>query len=39
MNCIDTHAHVFSVQDHSIETARYTPNYDASVQGFISHLD
>lgn len=39
MNCIDTHAHVFSVQDHSIETARYTPNYDATVQSFISHLD
>ncbi|EMK0757286.1 amidohydrolase family protein [Acinetobacter baumannii] len=39
MNCIDTHAHVFSTQDHSIETARYAPDYDATVQSFISHLD
>jgi predicted TIM-barrel fold metal-dependent hydrolase len=39
MNCIDTHAHVFSTQDHSIETARYAPTYDATVQSFISHLD
>ncbi|MDU5864910.1 MAG: hydrolase, partial [Acinetobacter sp.] len=27
MNCIDTHAHVFSTQDHSIETAPYAPDY------------
>lgn len=39
MNAIDTHAHVFSTQDQCIETARYIPHYDASVQSFISHLD
>ncbi|MGQ1480559.1 amidohydrolase family protein (plasmid) [Acinetobacter baumannii] len=39
MNSIDTHAHVFSAHDQFIATARYTPNYDAPVQSFISHLD
>ncbi len=29
----------FSTQDHSIETARYAPDYEATVQSFISHLD
>lgn len=39
MNCIDTHAHVFSKLEACIETARYTPDYDATVQQFIGYLD
>lgn len=39
MNCIDTHAHVFSAHNQCIDTARYTPTYDAQVEDFISHLD
>ena len=36
---IDTHAHVFSKQDQCIATARYTPNYDATVEQYLQHLD
>jgi len=39
MNTVDTHAHVFSASDQCIETARYTPKYDASVEQYIAHLD
>ena len=36
---IDTHAHVFSKQDQCIATARYNPDYDATVEQYIQHLD
>ena len=39
MNAIDTHAHVFSQHDQCSENARYTPNYDATAEQFIAHLD
>lgn len=39
MTCIDTHAHVFSKHDQCIKTARYVPNYNATVEDYISRLD
>ncbi|WP_111896278.1 amidohydrolase family protein [Acinetobacter sp. MB5] len=36
---IDTHAHVFSRHDQCIETARYVPDYDATVEQFLAHLN
>ncbi|MDM1246418.1 amidohydrolase family protein [Acinetobacter sp. R933-2] len=39
MFAVDTHAHVFSKNDPCIATARYTPDYDASVSEYIAHLD
>ena len=39
MNAIDTHAHVFSQHDQCSENARYTPDYDATAEQFIAHLD
>ncbi|MDV2467610.1 amidohydrolase family protein [Acinetobacter chinensis] len=39
MFAVDTHAHVFSKNDPCIATARYTPDYDASVAEYIAHLD
>ncbi|AYO53464.1 amidohydrolase family protein [Acinetobacter wuhouensis] len=39
MFAVDTHAHVFSNNDPCIATARYTPDYDASVGEYIAHLD
>ncbi|RKG29869.1 amidohydrolase family protein [Acinetobacter tianfuensis] len=36
---IDTHAHVFSKHDQCIETARYIPDYDATAEQFLTHLD
>lgn len=39
MTCIDTHAHVFSKHDQCLQTARYTPNYNATAQDYISRLD
>ncbi|MFV5516278.1 amidohydrolase family protein [Acinetobacter gerneri] len=39
MFAIDTHAHVFSKNDPCIATARYQPDYDASVSQYLAHLD
>ena len=36
---IDSHAHVFFQHDQSIAGARYTPQYDATADCFIAHLD
>lgn len=39
MNYIDAHAHVFSHQATFLSTARYTPDYTASVENYIQQLD
>ncbi|QEY23872.1 amidohydrolase family protein [Neisseria animalis] len=39
MNYVDTHAHVFEPNGNFVKNARYTPDYEASVTDFLSHLD
>lgn len=39
MDYMDAHAHVFSHQDPFPATARYRPNYTASVENYIEQLD
>ena len=39
MNYIDTHAHVFSHEANFLSTARYIPDYTASIEDYIRYLD
>ncbi|MEJ8812846.1 amidohydrolase family protein [Variovorax ureilyticus] len=39
IDAIDTHAHVFHRGLKFIESRRFTPNYDAALDQYLSHLD
>jgi len=39
MRTVDTHAHIFAINDNVVENARYTPASDASPQAYLAHLD
>lgn len=39
MKKVDTHAHVFTMNEGVVADARYSPGYSATVQQYIAHLD
>lgn len=39
MKKVDTHAHVFSMNQGVVANARYSPDYSATVDQYITHLD